>query len=189
MYKYDTRAVIIIKFAGFPHGKIMNCYMWFAGSIYENEIRHRLKDLKINTEEKYFITSIEVKNILFTSKSKDVKYEELILVKEVDVAPKTKVVTKDVEKIVVPDVLNVDLCHYDDEELDGLLDRISEEFFKREHELSDDEYSFYLENKKIIRLEDVKKTFQEIKGDAYKFKKMKIRETLENKNLIEKQPV
>ena len=65
-----------------------------------------------------------------------------------------------------------------DLELINMKDRIDEILFKRENKLSDDEYSFFIENEDIVSLENVKELYNIYKNDKFKLKKIRIKNNL-----------
>lgn len=85
--------------------------------------------------------------------------------------------TKKKKKYIV-DIKRLQLHLYTEKELINLKHKIEIEFFKRKYKLSDNEFLYYLENRKIIRPENIKKSFKRNGGDAFKIRKNRIRKKL-----------
>jgi len=86
--------------------------------------------------------------------------------------------TTEKKKFVKANLKNLRLYLYNNEELTELKHKLEIEFFKRKYKLSDDEFTYYLENRNIIKPENIKKSFKRNGGDAFKIKKNRIRKKL-----------
>ena len=73
-----------------------------------------------------------------------------------------------------------DLTKMTDVELMNLKERIDEILFKRENNLTDDEYTYYLENENTIDVKDIKMYYK----DRFIVKKNNIRKILKEKGMV-----
>lgn len=182
---FDTKAHLIVKTKDFPVGKIHNLHIWFSGNWKRKDINEKvnekLDDIKSHMEKIGSVHSIEVTSVSYTNMSHpDEKYGDLILTKSSDASPE-KVVQKVVEKF---NIRKIDLPNTPKEDLVELMDKIEIEFFKREHHLSDDVYNFFKENEDLVTLDEAKKYCEKHGADdVYVFRKMKVRELVNEKIL------
>lgn len=196
-----TKCFINIHVKDFPVGKMLKCHLWLTGKYTEAEVTELLNNhLEVDRKfrNKYHVAGFQVKyTVLYARTPRDVKLNLIYIIKEIDYK-------KEVTRISVPpiggigqltidnnihsnnkiDLDNVNLKDYTDDELIKLKRRMVEEFFKREHKLTEEEYKFYTENIDIVEISDIKKQFEESKGDKFKIKKNKIREKLFPKGQI-----
>lgn len=172
----DTKIELTIK----CDNKSYQTHLWLKGKINLNEV-----DSILNSNEiKYMIIgkydqnyTTKILNIVHTITKPINEYYKTIYTDStiVDLINSTKTSINDNK---------IDLDRMTIDQLINLQDRIDEILFKRKHNLSDDEYEFYLENENMIEAKDVKSFMLEYKNDKFKMKKNKIRLTLKEKQVI-----
>ena len=193
-----TKSYIDIYVKDFPVGKLLKCHLWLEGYFNNEQVTNLLNEnlsLDEKFKDKYHISGFQIKySVSYAAKDKDTKLGLIYIIKEVDYKKnetsnnmsvfnnKGMLKGLTIDNISKPKVnlKDINLKEYSDNELVNLKRRMVEEFFKREHKLSEDEYKFYLANIEEIpaNSEDIKKAFEESKGDKFKFKKQKIRKKL-----------
>lgn len=196
MIKKDTytRVNIKLELKGYPYGKLCKLHFWLDGFFEKSEIEKYVDeefkfdivdgDIEGITEE--LIERAYIDKIVYTNdRSSREGFGNVIFDSSLTIVsnPPSKKNNKEKgEKDKKPK--NLVLHETSTEDLQKLKDKIDVELLKRQYFLSDDEYNFYKINQSIVKLEDVKDMYKKFKGDAFKIKKMNIRNILVSKNLL-----
>lgn len=189
-----TRVNINIEIKDYPYGKLYKLHFWLNGYIEKNKIQQYI-DQKFKSDiengeiegiDENLIERAYIDKIIYTN-DRSIKegFNNIIFDSSTTVITENKQKdNKKHQKSQYTKPKNIVLHELSDDELKKLKDKIDIEFLKRQHFLSDDEYNFYKINEDFIQLENVKEMYQKFKGDAFKIKKMNIRNILKSKNLL-----
>lgn len=174
-----TRVNIKIEIKGYPHGRICKLHFWLDGDVDRDDIDNYIEnkvELKFEKIDKNDIEKIYVDKLIYTS-TRDEKenFGDIIFDSITNILPDTKNNEKNVQK-----TKNLILDKIPTDELKELKNKVDIELLKRQYFLNDQEYDFYKINENIIKLEDVKDIFKQYNGDAFKIKKLNIRNILKN---------
>lgn len=191
-----TRVNINIEIKGYPHGKLYKLHFWLNGYIEKDKIQQYIDEQfksdiengEIEGIDENLIERAYIDKIIYTN-DRSIKegFNSIIFDSSTTVIPennKNNKNNKKYQKSQNTKPKNIVLHELSDDDLKKLKDKIDIEFLKRQHFLSDDEYNFYKVNENFIQLEDVKEMYKKFKGDAFKIKKMNIRNILKSKNLL-----
>ena len=168
----DTRVVLTVK----RENKTYLIHYWLDGKkqydevttiLNSNELKYKFIGL-YGEDFTYFINSLSFEGKKPLNENFKILYTDSTIT-----SPKGISTTTPNHKVV--ESKDIDLNKMTDLELSNLKDRIDEILFKREHNFSDDEYEFYLENEDIIEVEKVKSFMSEYKNDKFKIRKNRIR--------------
>lgn len=175
-----TRAFLDIYTKGYPVGKILKCNIWIPCiKVYtEAEITELLNAhlvLDSTFRDQHILAGFKVNfAVEFKEKDDSVKDNVVIIQSEKDFSlPTLRIVPKH-EKV---NFKKIRLKEHSDDEILELKNRIEIEMFKRQYELTDEEFNFYMDNQDI-NFNDIKTTYTLYQGDPYKLRKEKIREKL-----------
>ena len=159
-------------------------YIWFLGRLGNDEITKKLNSDYIKKDFKTLSGSVDVTwKIIQTKWTVEIPTYDLFDKLYIDSSISHSDTDKQNLKLpIIPNkkTTDVDIKLLTDDELLNLRDRIDELLFKRQYKLSDDEYTYYLENETLIKPEEVKIYF----SDKFKLKKMNIRRILKEKGMV-----
>lgn len=168
--KLSTRANLKVKRVDFNGDHIIKyIHIWFPKKIDKKAIEDHIFGYHLrNRINNYFgSTDYELINFTHEEKPENVETYEIFIDKHETIKREdVKKETIELEEMSIQDLMN-------------LKDRIEEIIFKKENNLTDDEYEFFLENEEHVKIEDVKEMFKLFQKDKFKFKKIKIRQKLE----------
>lgn len=183
----DARINFNVKGLGFPTGKIYKMYIWVEDinepgkyiDSHADEIKEQLKDICVVHSIEHTYTSY------INSVSSKRKYGDIVLDKTIDI-PTTKI-EKNTNKVkikYVTDIKKLDFPNIPKDDLKTLKDEVDTELFKREHDLSDDVYNFYIANMDLVDIEECKKICDKHgTSDLYILRKKEVRKKIEEKVL------
>ena len=179
----DTKIVFKVKALGFPKGKIYQMYVWLSGNIDKagEYLDNHADEIKESLKDTMYVHSIEHSYTTFTNtKSGDEKYGDIILDKELKMNSKKTKTKKEVKPTT--DISKIDLPNIDTDNLKKLRIRVVNELFKREHDLSDDVFSFFLKNQDKLSVEEAKTICEEHGSvDLFLLEKREVRKKVEEK--------
>lgn len=169
---------------GFPKGKLYKMSVWTQKTVSDTSsfLKENEDNIKKSIgEDGEKIRSISFRSAIYTNtlNVNVEKFDEFIIESEFKPGLNTTNTTNTVKK---ENNKSTNIKDIDTDKLIRLKGKIEVELFKRENDLSDDFYKFYLENKDLMSLEDIKKHCKEHGSeDIYYFKKRKIKENIEKK--------
>lgn len=192
--KLDAKMHFMVQAAGFPAGKIFKLYAWFNSNNIskikgETFIENNRKDIFKLLPEGTIVHDIKFTFIIYASTREDKeKYGTIFLDKVINIAGKdsprpNKPAKKVAMKVVKAN--DVDIIKMTDDELHTLFNFTDDELFRRENDLSLDEYSFFVTNQDIIEVSDAKELYKKYGADKYALRKSKIRDIVNEKVLKE----
>ena len=175
---FNTKFILLIKIKDYPIGKNLKCYVWFEGVKKDEEVINHIKNSLTLSEayKDYIIADMQIVGTLTTnSMQPKEKFGELNLISINNVYEGNPKKQKKEKKFDFKDIKYSELNLKDLESIDR---KVNTEIFKRQNNLNDDEYKFYMENMKEINLADIKDIYQKCGGDIYKLRKDKIRKNI-----------
>lgn len=184
----DTKIGFTVKGLGFPVGRIHKMYVWFEGQ-YPNPAKYiddNVDKIKKELRDICHIHSIEYTHTTYSNTRTELEeYGSIILesVSDVSTTDKKKNKKKKTVKLVT-DIRKLDLPNIPREDLSTLKDKVEIEFFKRDNELSDDVYDFFVANEDLVTIDEVKKIAESGSiNDKFLLRKKEIRKQVELKIL------
>ena len=192
----NTRVNINIELKDYPHGKLYKLHFWLDGFSEKSEIQDYIDEQfkldiingDIEGIDENLIHRAYIDRVIYTNDMSikegfnNVIFDSCITIIPDNKSKNNKNQKQQKQQNTKPK--NIVLHEISDDDLKSLKDKIDVEFLKRKHFLSDDEYNFYKINENYIELENVKEMYKKYKGDAFKIKKMNIRNILKSKNLL-----
>ena len=179
----DTKLVFKVKALGFPTGEIYQMYVWVKGNLANagKYIDDHADEIKESLKETMYIHSIEHYYTTYSNnKPEPEEFGDIILDKEIKIGSKKSKKKKEVKPVT--DINKVDLPNIDNKDLGRLKQRIVNELFKREHDLSGDVFSFFVANQDQISVEEAKRLCEEHGSvDMFLLKKREVRKKVEEK--------
>jgi hypothetical protein len=179
MPMFNTKCVVLIKIKDYPIGKNLKCYVWMEGSVTGVDVQSRVKNFLTLSEtyKDYDIKDIEVVSTIMTNTMEmSEKFGELTLMSITNVFEGNPKKQKN-KKFDIKDIKYSELT---DKEIEDLDRKVSTEAFKRRNKFTDAEFSFWVDNSKDIKIEEVKEIYAKCGGDIFKLRKAKIRENITN---------
>lgn len=183
----DIKVSFEVKGLGFPIGKIYKLHVWLPDGTknpgkwvddHADKIKEELKSV-------CHVHSVQHKSTMWTNVRTDEEdYGDIILDSAVDatLADKSKKKKKKKEPKPVTDIRKIDLPNIDKEDLVKLKNEIETEFFKRDNELSDALYDFYMANVDLVSVDQAKEICKEHgTDDLFLLRKREIRKIVEEK--------
>ena len=173
----DTRVNITLRKTNSTNIVTYTLHTWLQSKVSEENARRLVNGVNMKNHIKKFLgtSDYSIDNVVYVNNKPDSHEYYGIFIDSVEHTPLSK-------KSEIIDNKNFD--DLTDEELLNLKDRIDEVLFKREHGLTDEEYSFYLENEDIVKLEDVKTLYLIYKVDKFKIRKLRIKKILTEKKVV-----
>jgi hypothetical protein len=186
MSLFNTKVIVLFKIKDYPIGKNLKCYVWFEGDTKDMNIEEKLKSSLVLSEsyKNYDIKEIQVvSKVMTNSMPQTDKFGELNLMSISNVFEGNPKKEKN-RKVNT----TTDLSLLTQKELEDLDRKVNKELFKRNNNLNENEYVFYMNNMNDIKLTEVKEIYEKCGGDIYKLRKERIRENisnmLENKKVV-----
>lgn len=165
-------------------------HMWLPGKFSKSEVIVQLNSMYFKNKLKNYLGTedSEIVEVLYTiDKPIKTDFYDIIIDSKMTIKQTMSLLPKIIDKTSEVFSWDIDkkpkaekfiLSDMDNVELLNLKDRIEEILFKREHNFSDDEYEFYLENETLFKPTEIKEIYAEYLNDKFKIRKMKIRKKL-----------
>lgn len=180
METLDTKVYLEIRVYGYPVGKKVRCHLWLEGDVGKEHSKIYLEN-NLELMDEYANATIEgvtvFNAVLSPSRPMDEDYNKLIVKSEVD-AFRNKEYVKPLNIEQKLKLSSIDLSNYNNADITSLRTRLNKELFIREHNLTTEEYDFYVDNSNIVFISDIKEEYKRSNGDTFKLRKNKIRDNI-----------